>query len=143
MFKVKDIMSSPVISVPENTRLIDAVKIMVEKGIGSVIVETPDGLRHPERNGIITERDVTRVIADNRNVEGLTVSECMSSPLFTVDVDSTLVEASEKMLKYNFRRMPVVYDGKLVGMVTSKDVTRALRYFRAKCLTGHASDGKP
>jgi CBS domain-containing protein len=67
----------------------------------------------------------------------------MSSPLFTVDVDSTLVEASEKMLKYNFRRMPVVYDGKLVGMVTSKDVTRALRYFRAKCLTGHASDGKP
>ncbi len=143
MFKVKDVMSSPVISVPENTRLKDVVKLMVEKDIGSVIVETMEGVRHPEANGIITERDIARFIAESRDIDSLIVSECMSSPIETVDVDSSLTEASERMIARNFRRILVVYEGKLVGIVTSKDVTRALRFFRAKCLTGHASDRKP
>ena len=143
MLKVKDVMSSPVVSVPENARLKDAVKLMVKKNIGSVIVETLKGVRHPEKNGIITERDIARFIAESRDIDSLIVSECMSSPIETVDVDSSLTEASERMIARNFRRMPVVYEGKIVGIVTSEDVTRALRFFRAKCLTGHASDGKP
>ncbi|MFH1788918.1 MAG: CBS domain-containing protein [Candidatus Altiarchaeota archaeon] len=142
MFKAKDVMSSPVVWVPPTSRVIEAVKLMVEKNIGCVIVGGVNVFLPVEKLGILTERDITRLVADGRDIENMAVAECMSTPFVTVDVDATLVEVSDIMVKHNFRRIPVVYAGKVVGIVTSKDVTRTLRYCRAKWIAEHKSDDK-
>lgn len=142
MFKAKDVMSTPVVWVPPTSRVIDAVKLMVEKDIGCVIVGGVNVFLPVEKLGILTERDITQLIADEQDVKSMRVSEAMTSPIASVDVEATLSEVSETMIKKNYRRMPVAYKEKVVGIVTSKDVTRALRYSRAKWIKQHELERK-
>ena len=116
---VKDVMSSPVVTVDEDDTVDKAAQLMADGHIGCIIVTSKDG----KPLGIITESDlVTRVLAKNIQPSKLTAKEVMTSPLVTIDPDETLSESARRMSRLNIRRLGVMYKGNLVGIISSKDV---------------------
>ena len=116
---VKDVMSSPAITVDEDAPVDKAAQIMAKGNIGCIIVTSKDG----KALGIITERDlVTRVLTKNLKPSKLTAKEVMSAPLITVDPDENLTEIARRMNKLKVRRMGVIYKRNLVGIISSKDI---------------------
>ena len=142
MLKAKDIMSSPVVWVPITHSILDAVNLMVKENIGCVIVGGKKSFLPLEKLGILTERDITRIIAEKTDIGKLSLSEGMTTPLIYADIEADLCEVSNLMTSHNLRRIPVTSEGMVVGIVSSKDVTRALRYSRAKWICKHESDDK-
>ena len=116
---VKDVMTSPVITIDEDESVNKAAQLMEQHNVGCIIVTGKQG----KPLGIITERDiVTRVLAKNVQPSKLTAKEVMTSPLITVDPDETLSEAARRMSRLNIRRFGVMYKGNLVGVISSKDI---------------------
>lgn len=116
---VKDVMTSPVITITEEGSAQEAAQLMDKNDVGCVIVIGKDD--KPE--GIITERDmITRVMVKNTLPSKMNAKKVMTSPLLTIDPDETLTEAARKMSRLNVRRLGVIYRGNLVGLVSSKDI---------------------
>jgi CBS domain-containing protein len=118
---VKDIMSSPVITIKENGSAGNVAALMEKNKVGCVVVTA--GEDRPI--GIITERDrdlVVRVVASDLKPSKVAVKEIMSTPLITIGPDETLNEAGRMMSRLNIRRLGVMYKGELVGIVSSKDI---------------------
>lgn len=116
---VKDVMSSPVITVDENATVDKAAQLMADGHVGCILVTSKEG----KPLGIITESDfVTRVLSKNIQPSKLTAKEMMTSPLITIDPDETLSEAARRMSQLNVRRLGVMYKGNLVGIISSKDI---------------------
>jgi len=116
---VKDVMSSPVVTVGEDATVDKAAQLMADGHIGCILVTSKEG----KPLGIITESDfVTRVLAKNIQPNKLTAKEVMTSPLITIDPDETLSEAARRMSQLNVRRLGVMYKGNLVGIISSKDI---------------------
>lgn len=120
---VKDVMSSPVITVEEETRVNAVAELMDKHGLGCIIVTGKDG----KPIGIITERDlVTRVLAKNVKPDSIGAKDVMTAPLITIEPDATINEAAKKMSKLNIRRLGVMYKGELVGLISSKDIVNVM-----------------
>lgn len=116
---VKDVMSSPVITIHENASANHVAELMDKHSLGCIIVTSKEG----KPLGIITERDmVRRVLAKNVKPDALKAKEVMTSPLITVDPDGKISEIARMMSRLNIRRLGVVYKGQLVGLLSSKDV---------------------
>jgi len=99
-----------------------ATKLMREKDVGSLMVMEDD-----KPIGVITERDViVRVTSKKLKPTDVTVGDTYSSPLISIQPKCSVRDAAEMMLTKNVRRLPVVQDGRLVGIVTEKDVLRVL-----------------
>jgi CBS domain-containing protein len=116
---VKDVMSSPAITVEENAPANRVAELMERHDVGCVIVTT----KEEKPIGIITERDlILRVLAKNAKPDTLRAEEVMTSPLITIEPDATITETARRMSRLNIRRLGVVYKGRLVGIISSKDV---------------------
>ncbi|MBK5132996.1 CBS domain-containing protein [Candidatus Bathyarchaeota archaeon] len=116
---VKDVMSSPVVTLDEFVTSNKVAKIMAKNALGCVIVTNKIG----KPVGIITERDlVQRVLAKNLVPDAVEAKSIMTSPLVTISPESTVTEAAKQMNSLNIRRLGVIYKGSLNGIVTSKDV---------------------
>ena len=116
---VKDVMSSPVVTVNEGETVDNAAKIMDKYDLGCVIITGKEG----KPLGLITEKDlVRRVLAKNILPSTLTAKEVMTSPLITIDPGMTLSEAARRMSHLDVRRLGVMYKGELVGIISSKDI---------------------
>ena len=118
--KVRDVMVREVITVDENSAVKEAVDIMNEFQIGSLIV-----LEKGKAKGIVTERDfLRRVIEEARDVVNTKVKEIMTTPLVVVEPSTDLEEAVKLMLKSKIKKLAVVDANKLVGIVTLTDIAR-------------------
>ena len=116
---VKDVMSSPAITVFEDETVHKVAQLMDRHNIGCVIVST----REEKPIGIITEKDiVVRVVAKDFQPSKIMAKEIMTSPLITIDPDETINEAARRMSRLNIRRLGVMYKGSLVGIISSKDI---------------------
>ncbi|MEM3769856.1 MAG: CBS domain-containing protein [Candidatus Bathyarchaeia archaeon] len=116
---VKDVMSSPVITVEEDATANRVAELMDKHGLGCIIVTSKEG----KPIGIITERDlVTRVLAKNVKPDTLKAKDVMTTPLITIEPDETISEAARKMSRLNIRRLGVIYRGQLIGILSSKDI---------------------
>ena len=116
---VKDVMSSPAITVEERAPANRVAELMDKHGVGCIIVTT----KEEKPIGVITERDlVLRVLAKNAKPDTLKAEEVMTSPLITIEPDATIAETARRMSRLNIRRLGVVYKGRLVGIISSKDV---------------------
>ena len=96
-----------------------ALQKMVKRNIGSIVV-----VEGENPIGIVTERDVSRYVARRTNALKTQVRNVMSSPLITIAHSATNQEAMTTMLKHGIRRLPVVEKGKLVGIVSQRDLLR-------------------
>ena len=108
------------VTVSPGMSVIDALKLMAEKNIGSVIVMQDD-----QYLGIVTERDYSRKIAlMGKNSATTTVSEIMSSDLPSVIPEDSIEHCMELMTTKNIRYMPVFENNKLAGIVSMSDVVK-------------------
>jgi CBS domain-containing protein len=112
-------MTAKVETVKPEESLKTALKRMVVRNIGSVVVV--DG---NEPVGILTERDVSRCVVRGTNALKRQVKNVMSSPLITISATQSVHDAVELMLKRGVRRLPVVKQRILVGIVSERDVLR-------------------
>jgi CBS domain-containing protein len=116
---VRDVMSSPVITMDENGSSNQAAAEMEKNDVGAVIVTNKAG----QSIGIITERDlVLRVIAKNFKPDTVKAKEIMTTPLVNIEPEATISEAARRMNMLDIRRLGVFYKGNLVGIVSSKDI---------------------
>ena len=121
MTKVKDVMTKKVITVESNETVSGAAALMAENDVGNLIVmddNTPIG--------IVTERDFVRRILAKEKSAKTKISKIMSTPLRVIDPEASLKEAARRMVRKRIRRLPVIKDNKLVGIITSTDFARHL-----------------
>src|SRR5665647_1092325 len=116
---VKDIMTKEVITIEANKSVFEAAELMSEESLGCLIVVTKE---FPV--GIVTERDIVRRIVAKRNSVDLKVEEIMTKTLITVDPDVSLKDAARVMSTNGIRRLPVLKNSKLVGIVVASDFVR-------------------
>ena len=117
--KVEEIMHDITVVKP-NTTVLEAAKIMAEKDIGSVLSKK-DGF-----HGILTERDIVRMAAKNTPPGKLKVGDAMSELTHTVSFGKTIKDAIEIFEKFHIRRLPVMKDEKVIGIITTRDVANAI-----------------
>jgi len=119
-YAVRNTMTKDIVSVRATDGVNDAMKLMVEKNIGSVVV-TEGG----EMVGIVTERDVLRKCCPQAECDVMKARDVMSSPLVTIDGGAALGEAADLMAEKRIRRLLVTEGGKICGIITERDVMRA------------------
>ena len=116
---VNQVMSKNILTAEKSTSLQDAAQEMKRLGVGCVIVT-----KESKPIGIITERDfVTKVAADGRPLF-TEISEVMSAPLITIEPEETIWEASEIMKEKLIHKLPVIDDGRILGVITTSDIVR-------------------
>ena len=121
MTKVKDVMTKTVITIESSKTVIEAAALMAENDVGNLIV-----MNDNIPIGIVTERDfVRRVIAKDKPSK-TKISEVMSTPLRVIDPHASLKEAARRMVRKKIRRLAVIKDNKLVGIITATDFARHL-----------------
>ncbi|MFW9957822.1 MAG: cyclic nucleotide-binding/CBS domain-containing protein [Candidatus Odinarchaeota archaeon] len=117
---VKDIMAVNVVTMPLDASVFEVAKSMDEMDISSVIITDED-----RPLGIITEADIVRrVIVQDRDPKTTMASEIMSSPIIHVELGTPLTDAMRVMAKSNIRRVAVLKNNSLAGIVTSRDLLR-------------------
>ena len=116
---VKQIMNNFVVSVDSSVTATDAVKMMEDTGVGSVVV-----LDNNLPVGIVTDRDFAIKITAHSYPIDTPVRRIMSSPLISIDPTSDLWVASDLMSTRNVKKLPVIDDDKVVGMLTSSDLVK-------------------
>ncbi len=123
MYTVKNVMSSPVVTIDADAPVSEAMRLMARKDISSLIVTARDGER-----GIITRRDVVgKVVAAGLDPKQVKVNEICTAPVVTVSPQTSLRECSARMMDLKVRRLPVCDDqNKLVGIVTETDIFMAV-----------------
>jgi len=117
---VRSIMTQKITTLTNDSRIRDAVDIIVRKKIGGLPIVDDEGVL----NGIVTERDVLRVLGAERSM--LTVENVMSSSLRVTNPDCMIANVAHDMIRYRFRRLPVVSDDVLYGIVTATDIMKYL-----------------
>jgi CBS domain-containing protein len=113
-------MTKDVVAVNEETSVITTARIMGSRRIGSVIVT-----REGEPFGIFTERDLlTQFLAKSRALFSNVGPDC-SSPLITIPTGTSVHRAAATMALKHVRRLPITRDGKLIGIITARDLVEA------------------
>lgn len=115
---IRMIMTQQVSTVRTDARIKDAVAIITKKKIGGIPIVDSEGVL----SGIITERDVMRVLATEHDLRP--VESIMSSSLRVMDPDAPIGSATKDMVAHKFRRLPVVKDDVLFGIITTTDILK-------------------
>lgn len=116
---VKEIMNSFIVSVDTTVTATDAAKMMEDTGVGAIII-TENNLPV----GIVTDRDFAiRIVAHSHPID-TPVKQIMSTPLISIDSDSDLWTASDLMSTRNVRKLPVIDDDNVVGIITTSDLVK-------------------
>jgi CBS domain-containing protein len=125
MGKVKDILQIKgnfVFSVEPDVMVYAAIEIMCDKNIGGLLITEKDKLI-----GIFTERDYARkLILKGKSSKDTLIRELMTPNPFTVSPENSIEDCMQMMVNKHIRHLPVVEDGKLVGMVSIGDVVRTI-----------------
>ena len=117
----KDIMTKSVISVDYTVTINDAAKMMEDAKVGAIIVT--------ENNspiGIITDRDFAVKVAAHAYSISDPVKKIMSSPLITVNGDESVMMVADLMYTRGIRKLPVIDNDKVIGMITATDLVNKL-----------------
>jgi len=111
-----------IISISPDASVLDAIKLMADKGIGALVVIDGGDLK-----GIVTERDYARkVIIKGRASDTTPVADIMTVEVITASSQQTVNECMAMMTSKKCRHLPVVDDGELVGMISIGDLVQAI-----------------
>jgi len=126
MFRAKDIMTKDLITVRESTPVYEAVELAVKHGIsGMPVVEDDMSLV-----GILSEKDLIKIIHEMEDAENRTVSDFMTQPPIGFELDESLLDVCDFLMKNIFRRVPITSEGKLVGVISIRDTLQYILELR-------------
>ncbi|MBW8001887.1 MAG: CBS domain-containing protein [Planctomycetes bacterium] len=131
VFKAKDIMVSAVISVKPSTEAYEAIRLLVENNITGLPVVNDD----MSLAGIVSEKDVLKLLYYNGEATGevaTTVEKYMTKEVVSFDENENLIEICDSFIKNHFRRVPILSDGKLVGIISRRDIIKYILHLRHK-----------
>jgi CBS domain-containing protein len=117
--KAKDVMQYGVATIDKKTSVYQAIALMVKKNVTGLPVVDESGLV-----GLISEKDVLKLLYSTEFVEGC-VSDYMTTKIFTFDEDDALVDVCRCLMQNSFRRVPVMRQGRLAGIISRADLIRA------------------
>ena len=111
-----------IISITRDASVFDAIKLMADRGVGSLLVMDGDELK-----GIVTERDYARkVIIKGRASESTPVADIMTTELVTASLTQSVNDCMTLMSERRIRHLPVLVDGKVAGMISIGDLVQAI-----------------
>ncbi len=120
--KVKDAMISPAVTAVQDQTIFEASKTMKKRDIGSLIVVKGNDKKPI---GIVTREDiVNKVTAKDLQASKILIKDIMSTHVVSVTPDDDISVAAKEMSKYGFERLPVVNMGKLVGIISTREVAK-------------------
>ena len=123
MAQIREIMEKNVITIEHDKTALDAACLISEKDVSFLVI-----MKDGKPIGVLSESDfVKRLAADNKTASDVIVSEIMSSKFRWVEPETELEDAIQKMLNNNIRRLIILDDNKLVGVITQTDLTGFLR----------------
>ena len=140
LYEILEEKGGEVLKVDADASVFEAVQLMVEKNVGSLLV-TEGG----DITGIVTERDyLRRITLEGRTDRETPVREIMSSPLIVASPDTTVDECMALMTDRRIRHVPVVEEGSVVGVVSIGDLVKfksKLQTFEIQYLTNYITAG--
>ncbi len=117
---VKEVMSRNPAIVKEDMTIKEAANLFKNRGISTLIVE-----EHGDYVGIVTDRDlVTKILAEGNDPESTTVGEIMSHPVIMISSEESISTAARVMSGRRIRKLPVISNGKIVGILSENDIVR-------------------
>lgn len=120
---VRDIMTKDLLTISEKDTALKAAQLMSEKGVSSLIVLSDD-----QPIGIITERDfIKKVCLKELKLSTVKVGDMMSKIRTSASPDTSIDVAVQRMVNNRIRRLPIIDNGKLVGIITVTDLAKHLR----------------
>jgi len=125
MFKLRDVMTRDPATVRQDTPIYDAMRMLVQQDItGMPVVD--DEMRLV---GVVSEKDMLRLLYE-QHLTNVPVQEFMSHDVVAFDEDDDLIDACECLINNHFRRVPVLSNGKLAGIVSRADIIRYILKLR-------------
>jgi len=118
---IVDVMNLHVVEVNPEVDLGTAAQVMIENGVGSVAV-----CENARLVGILTERDILRLVANGQSAAGTKVADTMTTDLVTAGADADILDVAQVMGQHQIRHLPVVEGDNLLGMVGVREIVDAL-----------------
>ena len=125
MFHAKDIMTKEVSTVRQDAKITDVIRLLAQKKITGVPVVSDD----MRLLGVVTEKDILRTLRYDQNIKGKSAADLMTSEIISFDENDSLMEVFENLVENEFRRVPILSEGILVGIVSRRDI---IEFFSAK-----------
>ena len=123
MGQIRDIMEKNVVTIEDDKTALDAAHLISEKDVSFLVI-----MKNNIPIGVLSESDfVKRLAADDKKASEVIVSEIMSSNFRWVEPETEIEDAIQKMLNNNIRRLVILDDNKLAGVITQTDLTGFLR----------------
>jgi signal-transduction protein with cAMP-binding, CBS, and nucleotidyltransferase domain len=117
--KVGDVMTRNFVSAKPEIPVLSAVRLMVKKRVGSLIIEENGFLK-----GILTEKDIMWALSKKKDLSGVKAGEICTKKITTIKPSADVYDAILLMRKKKFRRLPVTVNKKVIGYLTLKEVLR-------------------
>ncbi len=119
MPKVKDLMTKEPVTIDASKTVIEAAVLMSQNNVGDLVI-----MENNMPVGIVTERDLVRRVLAVGKPTDTRLLEVMSTPLRMIDPEAPIKEAARRMISKGIRRLVVIKDNKLVGIITATDFAR-------------------
>ena len=128
MFEAKNIMAKEVFTVSPDSPIYDALKILIDHGVsGLPVVDGDNNIR-----GIISEKDMLKLLVNKDVSDNQTVADYMSSEVKGFGPEDSAVDICEFFINNPFRRVPIIENGKLAGVVSRRDIISLILDIRNK-----------
>ena len=139
MLCAKDVMMTGVITVRRNTPVYEVMELFIEKHITGVPVVEDD----MTLAGIISEKDIMCLFYPTDGEEEKTVGDFMTQPAIFFDQDESLLDVCDCLMGNDFRKVPIVADGKVVGVISRPDIIKYILQLREEDKTTGSSNKRP
>ena len=116
---VRDAMTPVVLTAPASTTIAEAASLMAQRRVGSALIVEGERLL-----GIFTERDIVKALSQDSQAVQQAIGHWMTRDPQSISPDVSLEEALQRMVEGNFRHLPVLEEGRLVGMLSMRDISR-------------------
>ena len=128
MLSIKNVMTKDVVSVKEDTHIYEALDLLTKNKISGLPVLDDQNLVI----GILSEKDVLRILLDKNIVTRNKVRDYMSSEVICFTEDDNAIDICKFFIRSNIRRVPIVKDGKLVGIISRRDIVALISEAKSK-----------
>ena len=118
---IRDLVRPGVASVAPETTLREVASMLTEEEVGLLVVTGPEGML-----GVISERDIAAALADGADPDEVWASDVMTDEPICLDQEDSVLFAANHMIDDGVRHLPILASGNVIGMVSIRDVLRAL-----------------